>query len=68
MFIWNCNSNAILKDLKQKYVRCSKNHNFCFLCLEKSHGKKQCKDTLDKSIIKYSKNNFIKKCHAHIVV
>jgi len=64
----NCNSYAVLKDIKQKYVKCSKNHNFCFLCLEKPHGKKPCKDTLDKSIINYSKNNFIKKCpHCGII-
>ena len=64
----NCNSYALLKDLKNKNVKCSNNHAFCFLCLEKPHGKKPCKEVLDKSIIEFSKNNFIKKCpHCGII-
>ena len=58
----NCNSYALLKDLKNKNVKCSNNHAFCFLCLEKPHGKRPCKEVLDKSIIEFSKNNFIKRC------
>jgi len=64
----NCNSYAELKDIKEKYVKCQNNHIFCFLCLEKPHGNKPCKDKLDKSLIKYFKNNFVKKCpHCGII-
>ena len=64
----NCNSYAKLKDIKQKYVKCQNDHMFCFLCLEKPHGNKPCKDKLDKSLIKYIKNNFVKKCpHCGII-
>jgi len=64
----NCNSYAELKDIKEKYVKCQNNHKFCFLCLEKPHGNKPCKDKLDKSLIKYLKNNFVKKCpHCGII-
>ena len=35
----NCNSYAELKNIKEKYVKCLNNHEFCFLCLEKPHKK-----------------------------
>ena len=64
----NCNSYAELKDIKEKYVKCLNNHMFCFLCSEKPHGNKPCEDKLDKSLIKYFKNNFVKKCpHCGII-
>ena len=64
----NCNSYAVLQNIKNKYVKCLNNHKFCFLCLEKPHGKVSCNEKLDKSIINYSKNNFIKKCpHCGII-
>ena len=64
----NCNSYAELKDIKEKYVKCQYNHMFCFLCSEKPHGNKPCKDKLDISLIKYFKNNFVKKCpHCGII-
>ena len=64
----NCNSFAELKDIKNKNVKCLNNHKFCFLCLEKPHDGKPCKDILDKSMEEFSKNNFIKKCpHCGII-
>ena len=64
----NCNSFAELKEIKNKNVKCLNNHKFCFLCLEKPHDGKPCKDILDKSMQKFSKNNFIKKCpHCGII-
>jgi hypothetical protein len=64
----NCNSYAILKNIKNKNVKCFNNHEFCFFCLEKPHGKKPCQEKLDKSMILFSKNNFIKKCpHCGII-
>ena len=38
-------------------------HSFCFECLKKPHGNLPCEiNDLDKSIINYGMNNFIKKC------
>ena len=65
-----CNSYAELKNIKNKYVKCLNKHEFCFLCLEKPHGTKPCKenDILDKSLEIFAKNNFLKKCpHCSIV-
>ena len=65
-----CNSYAILKNIKYKYVKCFNKHEFCFLCLKKPHGKKPCDENgkLDKSLEIFAKNNFIKKCpHCSII-
>ena len=65
-----CNSYAILKNIKYKYVKCFSKHELCFLCLKKPHGKKPCDENgeLDKSLEIFAKNNFIKKCpHCSIV-
>ena len=58
----NCDSYLELKDLKEKYVTCENNHTFCFLCLKKPHGENPCEEKMDKSIIEYALNNFVKKC------
>ena len=58
----NCDSFLELKDLKEKYVICENNHTFCFLCLKKPHGENPCEEKMDKSIIEYALNNFVKKC------
>ena len=64
----NCNSYAELKNIKQKFVKCLNNHEFCFLCLEKPHKENPCKDTIDKSMENFAKNHFIKKCpHCGII-
>ena len=64
-----CNSYAELKNITEKNVKCLNNHEFCFLCLEKPHKGKPCKDILDKSMEEFSKNNFIKKCpHCGIII
>ena len=51
-----------LKDIQVKDVKCENNHEFCFLCLQKPHGKIKCKENLDNSMINFAQNNFIKKC------
>ena len=59
----NCNSFLELKDINNKEVKCSNNHTFCFICLEKPHGNSPCKENLLKSsMAEYSKNNLIKRC------
>ena len=64
----NCDSYAELLNIKNKNVRCLNNHKFCFLCLEKPHEGKPCKDKIDKSMENFAKNHFIKKCpHCGII-
>ena len=64
----NCDSYAELLNIKNKNVKCLNNHKFCFLCLEKPHEGKPCKDKIDKSMENFAKNHFIKKCpHCGII-
>ncbi len=58
----NCDSYLEQKDINEKNVTCLNNHTFCFLCLQKPHGKLGCNEKLDNSIIEFAKNNFVKKC------
>ena len=58
----NCDSYLELKEINNKEVTCKNNHTFWFICLKKPHGKLPCDNKLDKSIAKYAKNNFVKKC------
>ena len=59
----NCDSYLELKNIHEKDVTCLNNHNFCFLCLKRPHGNLPCNENdLDKSVIEYAKNNFVKKC------
>ena len=58
----NCNSFLELKDKNNKEVKCSNNHIFCFLCLGKPHGNSPCNNEINKSMVEYEKNNFLKKC------
>ena len=58
----NCDSYLELKQLRNKEVKCKNNHSFCFICLKKPHGKLPCNNNLDKSIVEYATNNFVKKC------
>ena len=58
----NCDSYLELKDPKIKDVTCLNNHTFCFLCLQKPHGKLACNAKMDNDIIEFAKNNFVKKC------
>ena len=59
----NCDSYLELKEIMEKNVTCKNNHTFCFICLKKPHGNLPCNnDNLDKSMIEYATNNFVKKC------
>ena len=59
----NCDSFLELKDIHNKEVTCLNNHKYCFECLKKPHGNLPCKGSdLDKSMIEFAKNNFVKKC------
>ena len=58
----NCDSYLELKDIKQQYISCENRHEYCFVCLKKPHGNLPCNVNLDKSIIEYASNNFVKKC------
>ena len=58
----NCDSFLELIDIRNKDVTCKNNHTFCFECLKKPHGKLPCNENLDKNLIEYAKNNFVKKC------
>ena len=58
----NCNSFLELKDKNNKEVKCSNNHIFCFLCLKSPHGNLPCNNEINKSLVEYEKNNFVKKC------
>ena len=57
-----CDSYLELKDIKNKDVTCLNNHTFCFLCLQKPHGKLPCNENLEASMIEFAKKNFVKKC------
>ena len=58
----NCDSYLELEDIKNKDDQCKNNHNYCFLCLNKPHGKLKCNSNLDNDMIEFAKNHFIKKC------
>ena len=59
----NCDSFLELKNIHNREVKCLNDHSFCFECLKKPHGNLPCEiNDLDKSIINYGMNNFIKKC------
>ena len=58
----NCNSYLELKEIRNKDVTCLNNHAYCFNCLKKTHGKLPCDKNIDKDIIEYAQNNFVKKC------
>ena len=58
----NCNSYLELKEIRNKDVTCINKHTYCFNCLKKPHGKLPCDKNIDKDIVEYAKNNFVKKC------
>ena len=58
----NCDSYLELKDIKEQYVTCKNNHSFCFVCSKKPHGNLPCETNIDKSMLEYATNNFVKKC------
>ena len=58
----NCKSYLELKDINNKNVACLNSHTFCFLCLQKPHGKLACNEKFDKSITEFAENHFLKKC------
>ena len=59
----NCDSFLELKNINNREVSCLNGHSYCFECLKKPHGNLPCViNGLDKSIINYGMNNFIKKC------
>ena len=58
----NCDSFLQLKEIKNQYVTCENNHTYCFVCLKEPHGNIPCNEKIDKSIIEYAKNTFVKKC------
>ena len=58
----NCDSYLELKDPNNKYVKCLNNHLFCFICLNKPHGKIACNKYINKSLNEYAEKNFLKKC------
>ena len=57
-----CSSYAERKDETIKDVKCKNNHSFCFICLNKPHGKIPCNIQIDKNLEEYAKEKFIKKC------
>ena len=56
-----CDSYLELKDIKNKDVTCLNNHTFCFLCLQKPHGKLPCNENLEASMIEFAKKKFCKE-------
>ena len=58
----NCDSFLELKEIRQRDVACENKHEFCFICLKPPHGNLPCDEDIDKSIVEYAKNNFVKKC------
>ena len=58
----NCDSYLELIDIRNKDVTCKNGHKYCFDCLKKPHGKLPCNAKIDKSLIEFAKNNFVKKC------
>ena len=58
----NCDSYLEKKEIREKDATCKNNHSFCFECLKKPHGNLPCNENIDKSILEFAKNNFVKKC------
>ena len=58
----NCDSYLELIDIRNKDVTCKNGHKYCFDCLKKPHGKLPCNAKIDKSLMEFAKNNFVKKC------
>ena len=50
------------KKTKEKYVKCSFGHDFCFECLNKPHGSKKCEEMLDKEFEEWKKHKIVKRC------
>ena len=47
---------------KEKYVKCNFGHDFCFECLKQPHGRKKCKDLIDKDFEEWKKHKIVKRC------
>ena len=57
----NCNS-FLIKNENEINSKCENGHEYCFKCLNKPHGKKECDQIIDVQNIKeYAKNTFIKQ-------
>ena len=58
----NCDSFLEKIDDHNKEAKCKNNHSFCFLCLKKPHANFSCNENIDKSIVDFARNHFVKKC------
>ena len=62
----DCNGIGIIKNLtdpNNKFIKCSKGHEFCFVCLKKWHKGKKCKEeVLDKNLKKLKDKINSKRC------
>ena len=56
----NCDSYLELKDESNKIVKCLNNHEFCFVCLNETHGILSCEEMINNSLKAYLKNKLIK--------
>jgi len=52
-----------LKNPNNKFIKCSKGHEFCFVCLKKWHKGKKCKEEIiDNNLKKWKKEQNSKRC------
>ena len=57
----DCEGYAEKKD-KNKVVKCNFGHTFCFDCLNKPHGKRNCSEIIDKEFEKWKSHKILKRC------
>ena len=61
----DCNGIGIMENLKnekEKYIKCTKGHKFCFFCLKEWHGNKLCKEVIEKDFHNWNKNKNAQQC------
>jgi len=61
----DCNGIGIMENLeneKEKYIKCTNGHKFCFFCLKNWHGKKLCKEEVEKDFKNWKKNKNTQQC------
>ena len=57
----DCDS-FLQKSKKTKYVKCENGHEYCFDCLKKPHGKRQCEKNVENQFEKWTKKKRAKRC------
>ena len=54
--------NSYLQKVENKYVQCENGHKYCYICLKKWHGQKECDEEVDKEFQIWKKDKIVKRC------